>query len=234
MASLERRAVRGTALGLDADHPQPRLHRLHRERDARDEPSAAHRHDHSVAVGYLLEHLHAKRAGARDNLRIVVPIDVAQVAVHLERVLLRLANVRTVNDHVCTKELALVDLGHRRHSGHYDRHRDAELHAVPRECKRMVARRRRHHATPPSLAIQAEQRVPCTPFLEGARELLLLQLEVHVRPGDLREPVRALAAGAHDTTSNAVHRRRDVFEADAVMGGPLHRRPRSGAVGLAW
>mmetsp|Transcript_4027 Transcript_4027/g.11993 ORF Transcript_4027/g.11993 Transcript_4027/m.11993 type:complete len:362 (+) Transcript_4027:344-1429(+) len=123
---LQRRRVRRAAARLDPYDLHVRVERLRRERDAGDQAAAAYRHDDGVDVGQLLEQLDADGPGARDDLWVVVAVDVrhrSQRRVARQRPLLSLADVCTADDDVCAKRAAVGHLGHRRDSRHHDRHR---------------------------------------------------------------------------------------------------------------
>mmetsp|Transcript_66662 Transcript_66662/g.171619 ORF Transcript_66662/g.171619 Transcript_66662/m.171619 type:complete len:236 (-) Transcript_66662:240-947(-) len=174
------RRVAWAGIGLNADDRGARLQRLHREADAREEADAAGGHQHVVDLGQLLDDLESHGAGAGDDLRVVIAVDVAQPVIRGLTFCegLRLADVAAVDHHVDAEAAAPLDLGQRRHRRHEDGDGNAQLHAVPCQRQRVVPGGSRHHACRLLLFIQGQQLIPRASLLKGPCELRLLVLEV--------------------------------------------------------
>ena len=100
MARAERLRERRRALRLHADDPDARLALRRRERDPRDEPAAADRHDQRVELVRVLEQLERDGALAGDDVVVVERVDVraSALARDLERDGVRLV-VAAVGEH---------------------------------------------------------------------------------------------------------------------------------------
>ena len=202
------------ALRLDADHADLGPKRLDGDSDARDQPPAADRNDHGVEVRDLLEDLETDGSRARDDGCVVEAVDIGEAFVGDELVgeVLRLGDVRAV-DQDARAELAATRLLHeRRDLGHHDRHGDAEVARVPGERERVVARAGRHDAAGARCLRKLQKRVARAALLEAAGALLVLELDEDLAAGQPRKRRRVDARRALHASRDPASRSDDVVE----------------------
>ena len=89
--------------------------------------------------------------------------------------------------HLGTEHPRLFHLGVGRRAGHHDAGGNIEPGTVACERLRVIPRRHGDHPAPPFLVAEHEQAVERAAFLERSRELMVLELQVDIRTGDLRE-----------------------------------------------
>ena len=148
-------------------------------------------------------------------------------------VLLRLGDVRALDDHVRAELAAARLLDERRHLRHHHRHGNAEVAPVPRERERMVARACRDHALRAGRRRKLQQRVARAALLEAAGALLVLELREDGRAGDARERGRLDARRSKHATRDARTRRDDVVDGHVRRGGVCALRAHAPAFTVA-
>ena len=124
-ASSEKEAVKNTVPTYDHDvRPQG----LDGDGSAGNEPAATHRDDDGVHVVHLVEDLEAHGALARQDVGVVVAVDVLQplLLADLESEQPALPDVGPVDDDVGSVLLTVLHLHDGRHDGHH--HGDGDVH----------------------------------------------------------------------------------------------------------
>ena len=180
MSGVEGLAHTLRALRLDADDPRAGPQRLHRERDAGNEPAAADRHDDQVDLGHVLDDLQAEARVAGDDVVVVERVQ------EVEAGRLELLDHREELRHLGREaDLAAVaargfDLRPWRALGHDDRDVNALRPSGVRDRLGRVPRAHRHHPGALRLGRQARHRVHRPPHLERAGALEVLELEVRL------------------------------------------------------
>ena len=189
----------GIELDLDTHHFDLRLDMLGRHRDPGNDPAAADRHDDAIETGLVFEHLDADRALPGDDLVVVIGVD-EDVALLLDH---RLGGHLAVGQCLARKHdlgamrPRALDLGRRRRLRHDDDRRDAELARVIGNRLRVVAGRHGDHPARPLGRGQIGHLVEGAAILERTGDLQVLEFDVDLRAGDLRELVGMEQGGAH-------------------------------------
>src|SRR3982750_2774099 len=99
-----------------------------------------------------------------------------------------------------------LDLDVRCVARHHDDCGDAEAARMIGDTLRMISRGRCDTAVLPLLQSQGEQFVKCTALLEGGRELQVLEFEIDLGPGDVRQRPRIKAWRIDDRTAQCARR----------------------------
>ena len=112
-------------------------------------------------------------------------------------------------------EVARVHHFHvRRETRHDDHRRHAKTLRMIGNALRMISGRYRNHATLARGGIQRQQPVESTPLLERGGELLVLELQVQLRPGNIGKRTREQARSLDNITCNRLRRGADVFQSN--------------------
>ena len=172
----------GEQLGLDAVDLDLGLDRLGRDRDARDDATAADRHHDGVEIGLVLEHLEADGALAGDDLGVVVGVHEGQVLLLGDLARGQRRGVQGVADqhHPGAEFPGALDLGEGGELGHDDDGRDAQAPGMVGDPLGVIARRHGDDAVFRLLGRQALELVERAPVLERAGVLQALQLQVEL------------------------------------------------------
>ena len=201
--------VRGARRRLHGDHAHRGPHRLHRDRHAGGEATAAERYDHAREVGHVVDQLEPERALPRHHHRIVERMaerEPGRVGVGACRGH-RLVHARAALVHDGAERAARLDLRDRRAGGHEQLAGHAVEQRGHRERLRVVAGAAGGHAAAGRVAERGE-RVHRAADLEraGSLQVLGLQHDVGVRPlrqggrgdhrGVLHQPAPAVLGGA--------------------------------------
>lgn len=229
---------RGVHGRLDAEDADLGVQGLGGGGHARDQAAAAYRHGQDLEVGHVLEHLQRHRALAGHDVEVVEGVDEGQA--------LRLAQPQgvgvgvvigvAVDDDVGAVVAGVLDLHERRAARHDDGGRHAQARGVIGQPLRMVAGRGGDDAAPALVLGQQQQLVQRAALLIGGGELQVLELEPHLRPGDLRQRARIAAGRALDMAGQPLGGGPDGVEGQGHAGknrsgksaGKLTaRRPRS-------
>src|SRR6185295_5007093 len=201
----ERLSERRCAVRLHADDSQAWLPLRRRERDARDEPAAADRHDERVELVRVLEHLERHGALTGDDVVVIERMHVraSALARDLERDRVRFV-VATVREHgLRAAALDSGELGERYTLGEHDGHRRANKLRGERDALPVVPGGCGHDTGGALCRIETRERVQRTADLEGASALEVLELEIHLAPGELRERRRSLSWCVTDVRRDA-------------------------------
>ena len=175
------------AFWLHAHDAHVRAALLQRERRAADEPAAAHRDDHGVDVGDVVEDLEAHRSLARDDERVAVGVDERLSLLALDPVRER---ERVVVHLAFEEDLGAVRAAHAddrvRHAArHDDRRGRAEPVRGVRHALGVAAGRRGDDAPQAGCVVERRDLVQRAAHLERARRLERLDLEEDLRAEQL-------------------------------------------------
>jgi hypothetical protein len=208
LPGLQRALHRRDRVGLDADHANRRPAGLDRQRDAGDEPTAAHRNHHGVEIVQLVEQLETQGSLPGHHPHIVKGMDEHRARRSLDgaRPLVRLVVVRPVENDLGAIAAGGGHLDDRRVGRHDDRGRNAEARGVKRHGQPVVAGAGGHHAAAALAVVELQQEIDGAALLERAGHLEVLELEVARAAAQLRERQRVGAGGLVDGTAQPLAR----------------------------
>jgi hypothetical protein len=208
LAGVPRRPRRSGRLGLDADEAHLRSHLLDRDRDPRDHPAAADRHEHGGQVGNLLEQLQADGALPGDHIFVVERRDRGEIFLLRDpsRLHRGLVEDRAREHDPRAVATGVRHLDERRGLGHDDRGGNAQAPAVVGDPLGVVARAGGDDPAGALLRIEAQQPVQRSPVLEGAGPLQVLELQIERVRDDVLEAPSARAGRRDDTVAYALGR----------------------------
>ena len=133
---------------LHADDLDPRGERLGGDRDPRNQPAAADRHDDRVEIGPVGQQFERDRPLAGDDRRVVIGVDKGQAVFAGERLcrFARSGEAVAFEHDLGAERFGVIDFDERRALGHDDRRRDAETPRMIGDALGMVAGRHRDDA----------------------------------------------------------------------------------------
>ena len=168
MAALDDILHRRIKLGLDADHLDPRLHRLGGRRDAAEispPPPIGITSVSSSGASSSISSATRPRPGHHRHIVERMDEDVALLRFELPGMGIGVVEPLAVQHDMGAMALGLGDFDHRRRHRHDDRHRNAEPPAMIGDRLGMVAGRGRDHAALPL------RLVSCSNLLSAPRSL---------------------------------------------------------------
>ena len=129
----------------------------------------------------------------------------------------RFVVIRAVQNHIGAIAARRRDFDKRRSQRHANLGADAELAGVVGHALGVVSGRGGNHAPSAFFGTQREQLVQRAALFESARALEVVELQIDLVPGGLRERLRTRARRKVDGTANAAQGRLDVVEIDHFL-----------------
>ena len=179
----------GKALRLHAHDLHLGLDGLGCRGNARNQTAAANGNDQRIQIGLCLQDFQRQRALARSYRFIVIGMDKGQLLLLRQLVGMgsRLGQCVAMQHHLGAEAACALHL----HTGSEARHDDdgtqTQTLRVIGHALGMVARTHGDHAACALGIAEHEQLVQRATLLEGCSELQVLELEIDLRPRDLRE-----------------------------------------------
>ena len=188
---------RGQDLGLDANDLDLGVGLLDGASDPGDQPAAADGDDDRVEVGVLLEQLEADGALTRDHGAIVEGVreDAVFFLFDLTRLAVGGVIVTAVEDDLCAELARAGDLDQRGSFGHDDLGRHPQPGPVVGDGLCVVSCARGDDASASLLGRQGHQLVAGAALLEGAGDVMILELEVDLAAGLFAQQLAVEARG---------------------------------------
>ena len=189
LGALEQRVHGRKVLGLHTDDLDAGPQSARGGGDAGNQPAAADGDAQAVDIGMRSEHLQRDRALPGDHRGIVVRMHHRQAALGRHPGGLGLGVIEAVaaQDDLGAEAARALDLHRGREARHHDYRRHAHPLRVVRHALRVIAGRYRDHTAPALVFGQRQQPVQRTALLEAGGELEVLELEVHLGAGNLRQ-----------------------------------------------
>ena len=156
----------------------------------------------------------------RDDVLVVVGVHENEILAFGEmlRMLSGFRQMLSVQNHPGTEQLRLLHFVERRIDRHDDRCRYAESCGVMRDALRVIPGRHGDDTAAALLGIEARELYERATLLEGRRELLVLELQVHLGSGHGRQCFGFATRCSNDMTGQQRGRCADFFQGDAHAG----------------